>query len=127
MADLKQLLRQSRTNNIRLSITGLLLFGSGSYLQVLEGEQGVVEQLYEVIRNDRRHFGVVTLSSGSIQTRVFQDWTMGFQELPKQDFDRLMGYTDPYRAKFQAAHPPEVEEGMRRLLRSFVVSAGSQF
>ncbi|WP_188557330.1 BLUF domain-containing protein [Hymenobacter glacieicola] len=44
-AELKFLLRQSRANNQRLHITGLLLYSNGSFLQVLEGQAPAVRQI----------------------------------------------------------------------------------
>lgn len=122
-ADLKFLLQQSRFNNQRLNITGLLLHGNGEYLQVLEGSYDAVHALYATIRTDYRHTHVITLSDGPIETRVFNDWSMGFQALSGEDFVRLTGYIDPYRSNFLDAHLPEIGEGMLMLLKSFVVNS----
>jgi hypothetical protein len=125
-ADLKFLLQQSRPKNSRLGITGLLLYGNGEYLQVLEGEKEAVQALYATIRQDYRHTRVTTLSDGPIEARVFQDWSMGFQTLSGEDFVRLTGYIDPYRSKLLNAHLPEIGEGMLALLKSFVVNSALQ-
>lgn len=123
IAELKFLLQHSRMHNSRLGITGLLLYGNGEYLQVLEGEEAVVRQMYATIQTDYRHTHIITLSDGPIQARVFVDWSMGFQKLSDEDFVRLTGYIDPYRANFLDAHLPEIGEGMLMLLKSFVGSA----
>jgi hypothetical protein len=125
-ADLKFLLRQSRANNLRHGITGLLLYGNGHFLQVLEGAEQAVRSIYAIIRNDSRHSRVTLLADGLIRARVFTDWSMGFQELSGEDFARLTGYIDPYRSRFLDAHLPEIDEGMLALLKSFVVHSGSQ-
>jgi hypothetical protein len=103
-ADLRFLLRQSRANNSGLGITGLLLYGNGSFLQVLEGEAQIVRELYA----------------------KFATWSMGFQSLSGEDFVRLTGYIDPYRSKFLDAHLPEIDDAMLILLKSFVVNQGVQ-
>lgn len=123
-AELRYLLLQSRANNLRLHLTGLLLFGSSSFLQVLEGEEETVREMYARIVADQRHTQVSALSDGPIETRVFADWSMGFQVLSGDDFARLTGYIDPYRSNFLDAHLPEIEESMLILLKSFVVSDG---
>ncbi|HEY5718903.1 MAG TPA: BLUF domain-containing protein, partial [Gammaproteobacteria bacterium] len=46
LVQLNQLLQRARTKNAALEITGLLLYCDGSFLQLLEGPQGAVEQLY---------------------------------------------------------------------------------
>ncbi|QNH61050.1 BLUF domain-containing protein [Hymenobacter sediminicola] len=121
-AELKHLLQQSRSNNSRLSITGLLLYGNGSFLQVLEGTEDAVREIYGRIVIDQRHTRVLKLSDGPIEARVFSNWSMGFQVLSGDDFARLTGYIDPYRSNFLDAHLPEIEESMLLLLKSFVVN-----
>ncbi|RYU82837.1 BLUF domain-containing protein [Hymenobacter persicinus] len=126
LADLKALLVQSRANNLRLHITGLLLYGNGSFLQVLEGPREAVQLIYGRIQLDSRHTHVETLSDGPIQSRIFQDWSMGFQTLSGPDFARLTGYIDPYRSRFLDAHLPAIDEEMLYLLKSFVVNDGAR-
>ena len=118
--DLRSLLRQCRANNLRNGITGLLLYCNGNFLQVLEGPPEPVRQLYENIRADLRHTSVVTLSDGPVERRIFMDWTMGFQYLSGEDFNRLVGYINPFRSDFLDAHLPEVDESVLSLLKSFV-------
>ncbi|SHJ30312.1 Sensors of blue-light using FAD [Hymenobacter daecheongensis DSM 21074] len=124
-ASLRLLLQHSRIKNGRLNVTGLLLYGKGEFLQVLEGETDVVRALYETIKLDHRHKDVATLSDGIIPVRVFKDWTMGFQQLADEDFVRLVGYIDPYRPTFLAPHPADTDESMLWLLRSFVANQSS--
>lgn len=45
-ADLEALLVQAREKNLRLSITGALLYENGHFLQVLEGEHPTVRELF---------------------------------------------------------------------------------
>jgi hypothetical protein len=125
-ADLTFLLQQARTNNAQLGITGLLLYGNGSFVQVLEGEEAAVRHIYGVIQEDYRHTRVLTLSDGPIQRRTFQNWTMGFQPLSGENFERISGYINPYRSNCLDAHLPVIDEGMLELLKSFVEDESSQ-
>jgi Sensors of blue-light using FAD len=43
--DLRELLTKSRENNSELGLTGMLLFKSGNFLQVLEGKKEKVGSL----------------------------------------------------------------------------------
>lgn len=121
VADLRYLLLQARSNNSRLGITGLLLYGNGNFMQVLEGEAEPMQQVYASIVADPRHTAVLKLADGPIEKRIFADWSMGFQQLSGPDFMRLAGYIDPYRSRFLDAPLPEIEESMLVLLKSFVV------
>lgn len=118
--ELKQLLRQSRLNNLKADVTGLLLYCDGNFLQVLEGAETTLHNLYGKIKADSRHTHVSTLSEGLIEQRIFSDWTMGFQFLSGEDFARLMGYINPFRTSFLDACLPKVDESVLGLLKSFV-------
>ena len=78
--ELNALLIQARNFNSANGITGILLYKDGSYLQYIEGEQEVINQLYTSIKRDQRHYNVKTLVSGKIEQRVFHNWHMGFYE-----------------------------------------------
>jgi hypothetical protein len=52
---LDAILSASRANNVLLGITGLLLHIDGGFLQILEGDERAVRELYARIAADRRH------------------------------------------------------------------------
>ena len=52
--ELTQLLLQSRAKNVRLEITGLLLYKDGDFMQALEGAEDRVKLLFETIQRDSR-------------------------------------------------------------------------
>jgi hypothetical protein len=58
---LLEMLLVFRAENLRLNLTGLLLYKNGNFMQLLEGEQTVVLELYGKIRHDPRHTNVITL------------------------------------------------------------------
>ena len=49
------LLEQSREKNLRLGITGMLLYKELNIMQMLEGEEPDVLPLYDTIRKDDRY------------------------------------------------------------------------
>jgi hypothetical protein len=73
------LLRQCQRKNASSGVTGLLLFGNDTFLQVLEGEAETVDGLFHRIEGDRRHQDVRLLSRRPIGQRRFPDWKMGFR------------------------------------------------
>jgi hypothetical protein len=78
VADLEvdRILAQSRRNNGRDQITGLLLYNGHRFLQVLEGPEAVVELTYERVRADLRHRAPVLLSAKTVDDRQFGHWDM---------------------------------------------------
>ena len=79
--ELADILALARRNNRRLSVTGILLYEAGSFLQVLEGEQAIVTALFTRISTAPRHSRVQILREGAVAARSFGDWTMGFVSL----------------------------------------------
>ena len=68
----------SQKNNSESGISGCLLIGSNSYLQLLEGPDSAVENLYSKIKLDRRHKKVKKLFEQHIDEKLFSSWSMKF-------------------------------------------------
>ena len=68
----------SQKNNLKSGISGCLLIGSNSYLQLLEGPDSAVENLYSKIKMDSRHKKVKKLFEQHIEEKSFSSWSMKF-------------------------------------------------
>ena len=75
---LNALLAASRESNRRASLTGMLLYNDGNFMQCLEGPEEAVKATYARIASDPGHKGVITLLDEPIAQRSFADWQMGF-------------------------------------------------
>jgi hypothetical protein len=75
---LKALLAKARIRNATYGVTGMLLYHSGSFLQVLEGHEADVNLIFSSILRDPRHAGTKVLHRQTIEYREFPDWSMGF-------------------------------------------------
>ena len=71
-------------NNPKRGLTGLLIFGNNTFLQTIEGEKKIVEELLEKISKDKRHTKFQILSKQSIENRQYSNWAMGFEKLTEQ-------------------------------------------
>lgn len=91
--DLLDLLEQSRENNARSGVTGILLYRHGTFLQVLEGPHAAVDALYATIAHDPRHRDVSTVLVEDRVERRFPDWTMGFADVAGELSD-VDGFND---------------------------------
>ena len=79
--ELFEMLAKFREKNVRLGITGLLLFKDGSFMQALEGDENAVLELYDTIWADDRHHDLNVLLTITVGRRQFPDWSMGFKNL----------------------------------------------
>ena|GEM_PF-1854263 len=101
---LLQLLEQAREKNKRLGISGILLYRDGNILQTLEGDQAVVEELFQTIVRDPRHTGVSVLLRGAIEAREFPDWSMAFRDLSIETEATLPGFSPFLNTPLSPAH-----------------------
>lgn len=90
-SDLRELLTRSRSNNERDGLTGMLLYRSGYFLQVLEGPDDGVRRRLTVIEADERHDDVKVLIDETIEERLFPEWTMAFDAVPSDSADQVPG------------------------------------
>lgn len=84
-----EIVNLSREKNARLDITGVLLYINGRIVQVLEGQQQAVENLYESIKADPRHTDVRTVISQPIGQRLFSHWSMGYETMTTQQYEEV--------------------------------------
>jgi hypothetical protein len=92
--ELVALLGVARRNNERLGLSGMLLYSSQSFLQVLEGPAAELEATYARIRADDRHAALRLLMDAEVPAPLFPDWTMGFEHVDDEDLaEELDGFT----------------------------------
>lgn len=114
--DLTELLIQSRDKNLRLNITGLLVYGNREFMQLLEGTKQDIFSLYEAIFRDSRHQQVQLLWDGDIDERSFTDWSMAFININNIDPDSLGAYSTFLQDGVAALHLTGNQSTGRRLL-----------
>ena len=73
---LKDIIASSQKNNPEEGVTGCLLSGSNTFLQLLEGPTDFIDTLYSKISKDNRHENVATLCDENIDERLFLSWSM---------------------------------------------------
>jgi len=91
---LVDLLKQSRENNERSDITGILLYNRGTFIQLLEGEEQTIKSLYQKIDKDPRHKLMFTLMEGHKDERQFPNWSMAFRDLDSPEIRKLPGFSN---------------------------------
>lgn len=111
------LLPQWQINNHALGITGILLYFNGSILQVLEGSQEKVDNLYKVISEDPRHKHVIRLYRSPIEQRSFTEWSIGYKTLSDVDLSHL-GDLIPFNRSLTLVDQDE-SNIVRRLVQVF--------
>lgn len=75
-AELGTIFSAARSNNKRRGVTGALLIWHDAFVQVLEGDETAVRDLFEIIQHDRRHERITVLDTEVVPARVFGRWSM---------------------------------------------------
>ncbi len=92
--ELVELLEKSRRNNERDGLSGMLLYSSQSFLQMLEGEEEPLRSAYERLDRDSRHTNLRLLADVEVTQEMFGDWSMGFEHVDDEELaDELDGFT----------------------------------
>ena len=87
--ELARIIQTSRLNNHRNSITGLLVYGGGMFLQWLEGPRQELEELMQTLATDHRHDTLVTLRRlDGLEARMHPTWAM--QSIAPEEIRRTL-------------------------------------
>ena len=80
---------QSRRNNPRQKIGGVLYYGNGYFFQCLEGPSDAVNKLSSRIMQDDRHDSFEIVKVSPVSERLFNNWSMKFIPL-ENDIKKLL-------------------------------------
>ncbi|QLE01967.1 BLUF domain-containing protein [Galbibacter sp. BG1] len=80
--DFKHILEAANRFNKEHNISGCLIYHNGHFMQLLEGPKEIIEDLYEHIKQDKRHRKIHLMFSGFKSGRIFKEWSMAFIEQP---------------------------------------------
>jgi hypothetical protein len=113
------LLQQCQANNAVRGITGMLFYGNGTFLQVIEGEPAAVDELVGKISRDPRHHGIHILGRKAVEQREYGDWTMGFEQVTDAGLQGIEGLRDFSAANFTPAGLAAREDVVDSLMERF--------
>lgn len=92
--ELVALLETARHRNEQVGLSGMLLYCSQSFLQVLEGDASALDATYARIFADPRHTNLRLLMDATVAAPLFPDWTMGFEHVDDEELaQELDGFT----------------------------------
>lgn len=90
--EVARILMESRRNNPKKEIGGVLHYGNGYFFQALEGRRKDVNERYERIVQDERHRDVELLTVHPVEERLFPDWSMKYVAVETRITDLLNKY-----------------------------------
>ena len=81
--ELYDIISKSASANRAHDVTGFLMFKTGKFIQVLEGEKTKIKTLYGNITRDDRHSDCRVIIEGFDTIRNFPDWSLHLNSFEK--------------------------------------------
>ncbi len=112
----EELLKECTTNNTSSGIKGVLLYSEGNFFQIIEGEKVFILDLFEKIKQDARHNGIIQIIGRDIahdafdgyKTDILNGETKYQASLPKEYTDTLEGL------------PGDLKKTMKKMMGTFI-------
>lgn len=88
--EIENILKKAREFNSANNITGQLLYRSGVFVQILEGEKSIVEGLMgRIVLDRKRHENVKVVLNQTAKERIFPEWSMNFKEVDDESLSLI--------------------------------------
>lgn len=117
---------QAALSNAEIGLTGMLIYGGGRFLQVLEGPRHKLTTLYGKIMRDPRHVDCTTLLEEADAQRRFPSFHMGHLTLGAPSKSDLESWDEICRNAGQAKDTPQCStDPVLTLLSEFVDRFGN--
>lgn len=91
-SSVEEILKAGRLHNTQNGITGVLCYGYGVYLALMEGERSRINQTYARILQDPRHNSPELLQFDEIVSRSFANWALGRVNLETLNTPAILKY-----------------------------------
>jgi hypothetical protein len=116
-ADIRHLLARAQHRNRQCGVTGVLLFDAGNFMQYLEGPEDGLAEVYQHIRRDGLHTGLIEVCTEQPPARLFANWAMGFRSFNAAAFTDDWLRQQVQETRLDRLHPPDAPA--TSLLRGF--------
>jgi hypothetical protein len=87
--DLLAILGKCNENNPRRGLTGMLIYGNGTFIQSVEGDEKIVKNTISKISSDTRHKDFKVLSEEITEQRLYDEFNMGFERLTEDSISNI--------------------------------------
>ncbi|NER18311.1 BLUF domain-containing protein [Spongiivirga citrea] len=77
--DFEELFEYVVTKNTSQEITGVLVYGQGNFMQIMEGPKKKIISIFNRIKEDNRHHNVIKVIEKDYPDRIFGKYDYGFK------------------------------------------------
>ena len=79
-ARLGEIVAPARWNNKCNNVSGMLLYTGVHFVEILEGEEGVLDEMWSRLQHDDRHVSLVRIGDEACDERRFAEWKMAYAD-----------------------------------------------
>ena len=90
-SELDAILVSAQRNNAKIGVTGFLLFDGVNFVQLLEGAERDVQQIYRRVCSDDRHSNVKALLQENKPHRILSNWAMAYSPIESEGTRKFGG------------------------------------
>jgi len=119
-SELDAILVSAQRNNAKIGVTGFLLFDGVNFVQLLEGAERDVQQIYRRVCSDDRHSNVEALLQENKPHRSLSNWAMAYSHIDAEgprEFGGSMNGSDAQELIALLKHNPTP---MRLIISDFL-------
>ncbi|MCH9672097.1 MAG: BLUF domain-containing protein [Gammaproteobacteria bacterium] len=91
---IEALISAARIKNARLGITGVLVYADNLFIQVLEGQRSIVEEMLATVASDARNRDLTVFHRIHDTEQMFTHWKMALVDTHDPATVRMLGHTD---------------------------------
>jgi hypothetical protein len=73
-----EILTHAMNRNKEIGITGMMVYDGHRFLQCIEGDETVVDELWQKLTKDTRHHSLYIHGTEFDDKRLFPEWNMGY-------------------------------------------------
>ena len=115
---LRSIEAQAKRHNPDVKVNGVLFYDRGRFIQLLEGEEGEVWDLYQHISLDHRHHKVELIFFEEVRKQEFEGWNMDVFDIQSMDGEPLVAEDlKKFRQVYLRNEKPSAEEVSRWVKR----------
>ena len=90
--DLLEMLFEYRKKYEEHSITGILLYFEGHFVELIEGDKEIIRSAFRKTNADKRHKAVFKITESEAEERKFSSWSMAFPSLNRSKLGKVYSY-----------------------------------
>ncbi|MCC9645005.1 BLUF domain-containing protein [Rhodopirellula sp. JC740] len=94
MSEFTRIRRESQSNNKRDGLTGILVFGEGEFMQILEGTRNAISSAFSRISSDPMHSNIMLIHFSECSERLFGDWAMRHLTIRTEVLEQMTNFQE---------------------------------